>query len=388
MKIVILGNQARAMANFWTVLIRAMKAAGHDIVCLAPYEQGEWNAALTSLGVRLLHYPLDRKGLNPLRDAKTLLGLRRIFKAEQPDLLFAFTIKPVIYGALAAALAGSPLKKNRHVMITGLGYMFEADSGIKRLLTQVARLLYRLAFSQVRTVFFQNLDDKETFARLRIVPPGADIAMSRGTGVDLRHFAEAPMPSGLPVFLLVGRLLEAKGLYEYYNAAKELKERHPEACFQLLGPPEQGPGSVPLAEVRAWHEKGIIEYLGETRDVRPYIAAAHVLVLPSYREGTPTSIMEGMSMGRAAVVTDAPGCRETVRQGENGFLVPLRDAKSLAQAMERFIQDPDLAQRMGRTGRTLAEAEFDADKVAAHIMAVMGLEMNRPDTTAATGETQ
>lgn len=388
MKIVILGNQARAMANFWTVLIRAMKAAGHDIVCLTPYEQGEWNAALTSLGARLLHYPLDRKGLNPLRDAKTLLALRRIFKAEQPDLLFAFTIKPVIYGAIAAALAGKPFKKNRHVMITGLGYMFEADSGIKRLLTQVARLLYRLAFSQVHTVFFQNLDDKETFVRLRIMSPGTDIAMSRGTGVDLRHFAQAPLPPGPPVFLLVGRLLEAKGLYEYHDAANQLKVRYPEARFQLLGPPELGPGSVPLAEVELWHKKGTIEYLGETRDVRPYIAAAHVLVLPSYREGTPTSIMEGMSMGRAAVVTDAPGCRETVSQEENGLLVPLRDGKSLAKAMERFILDPDLARRMGGTGRAMAEAEFDADKVAAHIMAVMGIETNRPDTTASRGETQ
>ena len=387
MKIVILGNQARAMANFWTVLIRAIKAAGHDVVCLAPYEQGEWNEALTSLGVRLLHYPLDRKGLNPLRDSKTLVALRRIFKAEQPDLLFAFTIKPVIYGALAAALAGTPCKKNRHVMITGLGYMFEADSLVKRLLTQVARLLYRLAFSQVHTVFFQNLDDKETFARLNIVPPSTSIAMSRGTGVDLRHFAQAPLPPGPLTFLLVGRLLEAKGLYEYHDAAQELKARYPEARFQLLGPPEHGPGSVPLAEVNAWHAKGTIEYLGETRDVRPYVAAAHVLVLPSYREGTPTSIMEGMSMGRAAVVTDAPGCRETVRQGENGFLVPLRDAKALAKAMERFIIEPGLALQMGQTGRAMAEAEFDADTVAAHIMTVMNIGTNSPSTASTTGET-
>ncbi len=371
MKIIILGNQTRAMANFWTVLIRALKAAGHEVLCMAPEGPEEWNAALRSLGARLVHYPLDRKGLNPLRDMKTLLALRRIFQQEEPDRLFAFTIKPVIYGALAAALAGFPRREHRHVMITGLGYMFEADSLIKRLLTQVARLLYRLAFSRVRTVFFQNLDDKATFGRLNILPSDTQLAMSRGTGVDLTHFASSPLPEGPATFLLVCRLLEAKGLREYHEAAASLKARYPEARFQLLGPPEQGPGSVPLEEVKAWHEQAVPEYLGETRDVRPYVAAAHVLVLPSYREGTPTAIMEGMAMGRAAVVTDAPGCRETVREGENGFLVPLRDAPALANAMERFILDPALAARLGAAGRAMAEAEFDAAKVAAHIMDVM-----------------
>jgi glycosyltransferase involved in cell wall biosynthesis len=187
------------------------------------------------------------------------------------------------------------------------------------------------------------------------------------------------------VFLLMGRLLAAKGLYEYHAAASLLKARYPDARFQLLGPPEQGLGAVPLATVETWHREGSVEYLGQTRDVRPYLAAASVLVLPSYREGTPTAIMEGMGMGRPAVVTDAPGCRETVREGVNGLLVPPGNAEKLARAMERFITDPELAPRMGKAGRLLAEEEFDATKVAAHIMVVMGLEAP-PAEVPARGE--
>ena len=194
--------------------------------------------------------------------------------------------------------------------------------------------------------------------------------------MDTTRFAPTPLPglaedgtlSEPPVFLLVARLLEAKGIEEYARAAHELKARHPEARFLLLGPEAQGLGSISLEQIRQWQEQGGIEYLGETRDVRPYISAAHVMVLPSWREGTPTSIMEGMSMGRAAVVTDAPGCREVVREGYNGYLVPLRDPKALAAALESFIQRPDLMRSMGAAGRQMALNDFDAEKVAAHIL--------------------
>ncbi|MBO5490044.1 MAG: glycosyltransferase, partial [Desulfovibrio sp.] len=167
---------------------------------------------------------------------------------------------------------------------------------------------------------------------------------------------------------LVARLLEAKGLPEYAEAARLLKAKYPAARFQVLGPQEQGLGSVSPERMRQWQESGCIEYLGETRDVRPFVAAAHVLVLPSWREGTPTSIMEGMSMGRPAVVTDAPGCREVVRDGVNGRLVPLRDPQALAAALESFIAAPESIARMGAAGRELALTEFDAEKVAARIL--------------------
>jgi glycosyltransferase involved in cell wall biosynthesis len=233
--------------------------------------------------------------------------------------------------------------------------------------------LYRLALLGAAAVFFQNREDREVFAKAGIVRPAHRVELTRGTGVDVAHFAPAPLPPGPPVFLLVGRLLEAKGLYEYAQAARMLKKRHPGVRFQLLGPPEQGLGSVPLESVRDWEREGIIEYLGQTGDVRPYLAAACVLVLPSWREGTPCSVMEGMSMGRPAVVTDVAGCREVVVGGVNGHLAPPRDPKALAEAMERFILHPEDIASMGSASRRIAVEEFDARKVAAHIMSVMGL---------------
>lgn len=389
MKILVLGNQARSTANFWTVLMGRMRAAGHTVLCAVPPGDNAAEAALLAIGghgsarrsgpaVRLCHYPLDRKGLNPLRDMVTLQALYRLFRREKPDLLFASTIKPVIYGCLAARLAGVP---HIYATITGLGYAFEADNLFKKCVNRLSVALYRCALAGAEGVFFQNRDDAELFRRVGILGRDARVLMARGTGVDIRRFAEAPLPP-LPAddcppdqraltFLLVGRLLEAKGLPEYAAAAKELKATYPAARFQLLGPPEQGLGSVDLAQVRRWQDEGSIEYLGETRDVRPYVAASHALVLPSWREGTPTSIMEGMSMGRAAVVTDVPGCREVVEDGVNGCICAAHDARALAAAMRRLLDEPRLLAGMGAAGRALACREFDADVVAEKILSDM-----------------
>lgn len=373
MKILILGNQARAMTNFWSVLIRRAVADGHEVICAVPHtapgDDPAWEAALTALGARLVQYPLDRKGLNPIRDLATVFALRGLLRQERPDRLFAYTIKPVIYGAIAAALAGVPARLHRTVMITGLGYTFEADSPAKRILRRITGLLYRTAFSLSGTVYFQNQDDRKLFDSLAITPSSTTVRMCRGTGVDTELFAPAPLPAAPPlVFLFVGRLLEAKGLRELCQAARLLKERGVPAVVRLLGPAEHGLGSVPVEEIKALQEQGIIEYLGEVPDVRPFIAQAHVLVLPSWREGTPCSLMEGMSMGRAVVAADAPGSREVVRPGENGLLVPVRDAEALAQAMTELALDPAHAAALGAAGRALALAEFDAQAVAADIL--------------------
>ncbi|MDR0816473.1 MAG: glycosyltransferase family 4 protein [Desulfovibrio sp.] len=370
MKIIVLGNQARALANFWSVLIHKLLRGGHEVVCCVPDGDAKSGETLRTTGARLIHYTLDRKGLNPLRDLWTLLDLTRLFKKERPDMLFASTIKPVIYGCMAARLARVP---HIYAAITGLGYAFEADNFFKKCVNQLSSRLYRLALRGAGGVFFQNQDDVAVFRQLDILASGVRVLMSRGTGVDIQRFAQVPQPPLPPIFLLIGRLLEAKGLSEYADAASALKARYPTVRFQVLGPPEQGLGSVSLARVRAWEAAGNLEYLGETTDVRPYIAAAHVLVLPSWREGTPTSIMEGMSMGRPAVVTDAPGCREVVRDGINGRLTPLRNPEALARAMETYILYPENIVRMGAAGRAMAVQEFNAEKVAARMLCDMNL---------------
>ena len=387
-KVLVLGNQGRSTANFWTVLARRMLLDGHDVVFAVPPGDARADAALRGVGdartvtgaPRVVHYPLDRKGLNPWRDARSFFALARLLRTERPDYLFASTIKAVIYGCLAARVARVP---HVYATITGLGYAFEADSFFKRRINELSVFLYARALARAEGVFFQNRDDAALFRQCGILAPHARVLMARGTGVDVERFAPSPLPPLPPddadpgkkrlIFLLVARLLEAKGLEEYAGAARLLRERYPAAVFRLLGPAESGLGAIPLETVARWGEQGLIEYLGETRDVRPHVAASHVLVLPSWREGTPTAIMEGMSMGRPAVVTDVPGCREVVRNGVNGLLCRVRDPRSLAGALEHFLQRPSEIVRMGAASRRLALEEFDAGAVASGIVRDMGL---------------
>lgn len=392
MKVLILGNQGRSTANFWTVLARRILLDGHDVVFAVPPGDPQADVALRGVrharkvtgAPRVVHYPLERKGLNPFQDARSLAALARLMRTERPDYLFATTIKGVIYGCLAARVARVP---HVYATISGRGYAFETDSLLKRCINKLSIFLYTRALAKVDGVFFQNQDDVALFRQCGILAPGARVLMARGTGVDVRHFAPRPLPpvpadDAAPgdkriVFLLVARLLEAKGLVDYAEAARRLRERYPAAVFRLLGPAESGLGGVPAETIARWQEQGLIDYLGETRDVRPYVAEAHVLVLPSWGEGTPTAIMEGMSMGRPAVVTDAPGCREVVRNGDNGLLCRVRDPNSLAGALEYFLERPSEIARMGAAGRRLALEEFDGDLVASGIVRDMGLEPRR-----------
>ena len=369
MKICILGNQARSVYLFWRVLMQHMLAEGHTVFCLLPGGDATTEESIKQLGVRVVNYRLDRKGINPLRDVVTFLDLKRVLGKERPDLLFATTIKPVIYGCMAAKLVRIP---HIYATITGLGYAFEADTFFKKCINRLSILLYHTALRGIEGVFFQNRDDAALFRKTGILSPFSRVLFARGTGVDIGRFAAAPQPDGEKyTFLVVGRLLEAKGYREYARAASILRKKWPNAVFQILGPRETGLGSIPPEELEAWQKDGSVVYLGEARDVRPYVAQANVVVLPSWREGTPTSIMEAMSMGRACVVTDVPGCREVVRDGVNGFLCPVKNPEALAETMEKFLKNPALAPAFGEAGRRMAVEEFDAQKVADRILSDM-----------------
>jgi len=257
-------------------------------------------------------------------------------------------------------------------MITGLGYAFASKQFKKRMISFVMRVLYRLGLAVNHTVFFQNPDDLALFTRWGLVPVERT-ALINGSGVNLDQYSVAPRIIAPPVFLLIGRMLKDKGVVEFGNAAKNLKERYPQAIFRLLGPHDDHPATVPWGSIQHWIDSGDVEYFAETEDVRPFLAKAGVYVLPSYREGTPRSVLEAMSMGRPVITTYAPGCRETVIDGENGFLVPVGDAGSLAVAMERFILQPELIERMGKRSREIAEDKYDVHKVNKVILAAMGL---------------
>ncbi|GAB4128941.1 MAG: glycosyltransferase family 4 protein [Rhodothalassiaceae bacterium] len=299
-------------------------------------------------------------------------------RRSRPGAVLGLSTKPVIYGSLAAWLAGVP---RRYALVAGLGYVFTDDGapqGLKRrALRRLVTLLYRMAFRVCDCVFFHNADDLETFVGHGLLPR-AKAELTTGSGVDLDEFRPAPLPDGPVTFLLIARLLREKGIREYVEAARMLRARGVQAQFLLLGDVDSNPGSLKRDEAMSWVSEGLIEWPGEVEDVRPWIARSHVYVLPSWREGVPRSTQEAMAMGRPVITTDAVGCRETVDHGVNGFLVPVRDPEALAHAMFRFIENPALIETMGRESRRLAEERFDVHEINAIILGAMGISSHLP----------
>jgi glycosyltransferase involved in cell wall biosynthesis len=309
--------------------------------------------------------------LRPDRDLRAVRALVALFRELQPDIFLGYTIKPVIYGSLAAWVAGVP---HRFSMITGLGYAFGGGGLKARVAGTLARLLYRLAMRRNDRVFCQNPDDRALFERAGLLRAPEQAVLINGSGVDLEAFAPAPLPRP-PSFLLLARLIGEKGVREYVEAARIIRARHPGTTFRLAGRLVAGhPAAISERELRAWVEEGIIDHLGWLDDVRPAIAASSVYVLPSYYpEGTPRSVLEAMAMGRPIVTADAPGCRETVQDGVNGYLVPVRDVPALVGALERFLVAPGSVEAMGRASRQIAVEKYDVHKVNAIILEAMGL---------------
>ena len=370
--ILVIAGFAPSLVNFRGPLLRAMQAAGHDVIAAAP-ELSHDRAAdeLAVAGIQCRDIPLSRTGLNLLADARLLLSLTRLMRKEAPQVVLAYTAKAVIFGLLGAAIARVP---RRYALITGLGYAFTGHaSGLRGLVRSISRALYRTALKRSTKVFFQNSDDAALFLELRLVPEGLPVVIVNGSGVDLDQFSPISPPTGPIRFLLIARLLSAKGIREYATAAREVRAHHPYAQFHLVGGIDTNPDCLPLAEVEEWQMSGTLVWHGEVRDVRPHIAGCHVYVLPSYREGTPRSVLEAMAMARPIITTDAPGCRETVADGKNGFLVPPRSVDALAAAMVRFISEPSLVERMGKKSRELAEAKYDVAEVNAHMLQEMEL---------------
>ena len=370
MKVVVIASLAESLINFRGPLLAAMIARGHRVTALAPGENSSVAARLDAMGVDYRPLTLERTGMNPLRDLGALFQLVGHIRELQPDVVFGYTIKPVVYGSLAARLAGVP---RIYSMITGLGYSFIGEGFRQRPIAMLVSALYRVSLYVNAGVFFQNPDDMEMFCSRHLLNCPSKAILVNGSGIDLDRYPPSETIPDKPSFLLIARLLRDKGIVEYVEAASILKKRYPEASFRLLGPFDTNPAVISREELDRWQHEGNIEYLGETDDVRPYIADCSVYVLPSYREGTPRTVLEAMAMGRAVVTTDTAGCRETVREGENGFLVPVCDSLSLASAMERFIIDPGLCVTMGQRSRQIAVEKYDVRKVNEVMLNAMGL---------------
>ncbi|MES2288367.1 MAG: glycosyltransferase family 4 protein [Pseudomonadota bacterium] len=375
----VLTSIAFSLSNFRGPLIQAMVDAGVKVFALAPDYDADTRAAVLRLGAIPIDVSLDRTGLHPLRDLLDSISLYRTLRRLKPDLMFSYFIKPVIYGSIAAKFAGV---RHRYALVAGLGYIFATDGSAddfkRRILRLVASGLYRVAFAACDRVFFQNSDDVREFVNGRILPADK-VRLLEGTGVDLQAYPATPPLASPPTFLLMGRLLREKGIVEFANAAKAVRSVYPATRFVLLGGLDPNPGGLSKVEVEQMAIECGMEWLGHVNDVKPYIAACSVYVLPSYyREGKPRSTQEAMAFGRAIITTDAPGCRDTVIPDVNGFLVPVRDPGALAQAMFRFLEKPELIQRMGRESRRLAEERYDVHQINRAILGEFGIGQSSP----------
>ncbi|MBY0425220.1 MAG: glycosyltransferase family 4 protein [Cytophagales bacterium] len=351
MRVAIVINTSWNIYNFRSGLIKAFLAKGWEVVAIAPKD--DFSDRLIQMGCEFVPIEMDNKGSNPIRDLGLFFRFIATYRKAKIDLALQYTIKPNIYGTLAARVLGIPVINN----VSGLGTVFLHDNWVSK----IAQQLYRFAFRFPKRVFFQNSDDRDLFIQMKLVDEKRT-GLLPGSGVDLSRYTPTPVLESKPFrFLFIGRLLYDKGIREYAEAAKILKTKGLEIEMAILGFVETQSG-LGIAEntVREWESKGWVKFLGGTDDVRPYIMDAQCVVLPSYREGTPKALLEALALGRPIVTTDAPGCRETVVEGYNGMMCHVKDGEDLALAMESMLHfTPEKLNQLGQNGRKMAEEKFD-----------------------------
>lgn len=376
MKVLLIASFADSLVNFRKDLIIAMISAGNEVVVAAPdiIVASKTYNTLNDLGVKIHNFPMKRSGANIPYDIYTIFSLWKLFRKEKPDLFLGYTIKPVIYGLLSSWMANVPY---RYGLITGLGFVFRRENNEKLILSAtIAKLLYGIALKFSTKIFFQNPDDENLFRTLNLIPDKIPSVVLSGSGVNLTEFSETPLiikEQDCCEFLMISRLLQDKGVREYAEAAIRIKAEYPKVNFKLIGWIDKSPGSIKKLELDEWVTSGDIDFLGRLDDVRLEIQNCTVYVLPSYSEGTPRSVLEAMSVGRAIITTDTPGCRETVINNYNGYLIPARSSDALYIAMLKFIKDKSLSKRMGKNSRILAEQKYDVHIVNKNMLAEMNI---------------
>ena len=354
-KVLLVSNTDWYLYNYRLSLARFLRNEGFDVVLASP--SGRYASHLLNEGFRWHSVPITRRGTFPPREVVSLLGMIWLYARERPSVVHHFTIKPVLYGSLAAKISGVRGIVNS---VTGLGYLFHSPSTSMRLARRIIRPFYRLALSGRNVkVIFENEADRQALIQMGLVEQERTVIV-QGVGVDLDRYLNLPEPDGIPNIVMAGRMLWDKGVREFVEAARNLKAKGIEARFILVGAPDPGnPSTIPVSQIQRWMEEGIIEWWGHREDMPLVLAKSHVVTLPSYSEGLPTVLLEAAASGRPILATDIPGCRDVVRQGETGLLVPLGDQQAYEAALERLIREPELRRRMGETGRQWAESRFD-----------------------------
>ena len=367
-KIILVSNTSWYLINFRLNLMMHLQDLGFQVIAVAPLDN--YSDRFVTQGIQFIVMPMDNKGTNPIRDSLLILRLIRLLLSQEPDCLLSYTPKCNIYGALAARLTHTPIINN----VSGLGTAFIKEN----LITQIVKWLYRVSLKKSAKVFFQNNDDLSLFIQKGLVNPDLT-GLLPGSGVDINRFTPIPLPSPRSsfVFLLVARMLKDKGVVEFVTAARVLKTKYPHIECQLLGFLDvKNPTAVTSDEMSAWVNEGVVNYLGASDSVVDYLRLANCVVLPSYREGTPRSLLEAASVGKPIITTDAVGCREVVDEGYNGFLCEPRNAEDLTAKMERMLLLPEADRlQMGLNSREKAVRQFDEQIVIdQYVKVIQGLK--------------
>ncbi len=394
MKIVVLTADANTLVYHRGDLIRDFAATGAEVVTSAAEDYPHVRAFLEPMGVRHRAIRMVRSRVNPLSDLYTWWDMWQLYRSEKPDVLFAYTIKSVVYGCVIASLAGVP---RIYALLPGLGFTFVKPVTLKqKIVSYISVALHRFALRSAHVIFMQNADDLRLLREMNILPANTPCHVTAGSGVNVDEFPNVPLQedaalrSGTVRFVLVSRLLLSKGVAIFADAARIIKARFPRAEFHLVGPFDPNPNRVSEEQVAGWVAEGILQHHGMVRDVAGVLMDKHVFVLPTwYREGVPHATLEGLSMGKAIITTDSVGARETVcltpagerqqaaneslMEGRNGFLVQTQNVDAVVAAMQRYLTDPQLAVEHGAQSRRLAEEVFDVRIVNALILREMGL---------------
>jgi glycosyltransferase involved in cell wall biosynthesis len=359
-RVIIIGSYIFSLVNFRRNLLEDLVQKNYEILALAPGFDKETVDTLNTMGITFTSIHLSRTGINPITDIRTILQLAQIFNSYRPDVLITYTIKPVVYGNLVASFFKSIQGLS---LITGLGYL-DTDVGSfkKKAIKTIIHALYRFSLRNTSFVAFQNPDDQDYFRLYKLLGTRTRTIVTAGSGVDLHQYPKAEPVSNPVLFLFTARLIKAKGIAQYLEAASNLKVVYGHrAVFRIIGLPDSDNlDSFDPKVLQQYIDKGIVEYLGHQKDVRPFLASSSVFVLPSYyREGTPRTILEALAMGKPIITTDSPGCRETVLHEKNGFLIPIKDVEALTNAMRYFIERPETIRQMGEASYQLAKQKFD-----------------------------
>lgn len=368
MKIVVLSSHTESLFWFRLDMMIEFVKANHKVIAVGPGNSDKWFPKFNELGIDYKQIQVSRNGLNPLQDFKTFIELKNLFGELNPDKIFVYQAKTIVYGCLAAKINGIT---EIYPLVAGLGSIFRGKGIKNKIVKEIMKFQYKLSFKQSQTVIFQNSDDLNEFVSLKLVDKDKTIIIN-GSGVNMNKFTPEPLPSK-PAFLYIGRLIKDKGIGEYLEACKAIKKKYKHVRCLLVGPFDSNPSALSPKELQPYIDDRIVEYLGEQSDVRPFISMCSTFVLPSYHEGTPKTVLESMAMARAIITTDAPGCRETVIEGKNGFLVPVEDVNTLIERMEYLILNPEINQQMGGHSLDIARSKYDVKIINKAILDIMKL---------------